>query len=278
VESHRLIEDFMILANEVVAHDLEARELGALYRVHEAPSAEKIVELAETLQPLGINVPTRKRAKPSDLQAILDAPRGPEARMLVSTLVLRTLQKARYDTENLGHFGLASAGYTHFTSPIRRYPDLIVHRLLAAALLDGRPLTEMELETLPAVAEQSSARERTAEEAERATVALKKVEFMERHLGDTFSGRISGVAPFGLFVTLEDYFVEGLVHVRSLEDDFYDFNQGKYALVGSRSGRSYDLGQRLEVQVAKVDKEARHIDFLAIRKLAARLTPPAAPL
>jgi ribonuclease R len=276
-ESHRLIEDYMILANEVVANDLEARELPTLYRVHERPSTEKVAELAEALQPLGISVPTRKRAKPSDLQALLAAPREPEARMLVSTLVLRTLKKALYETENIGHFGLASGGYTHFTSPIRRYPDLVVHRVLAAAFMGGRPLTEEERETLDAVAEQSSAREQTAEEAERATIALKKVEFMERHLGDSFHGRISGVAPFGIFVTLEDYFVEGLIHVRTLEDDFYDFNAGRYALVGARSGRSYQLGERLEVQVARVDKEARHIDFLAIRKLSARLRPSSAP-
>jgi ribonuclease R len=276
-ESHRLIEDYMILANEVVANDLEARELGAIYRIHEVPSAEKVEELAEALKPLGINVPIRKRAKPSDMQALLDAPREPEARLLVYTLVLRTLKKARYDTDNLGHFGLASGGYTHFTSPIRRYPDLVVHRLLAAAFMGGPQLTDTEREALDAVAEQSSEREQIAERAERATVALKKVEFMERYLGDTFSGRITGVAPFGLFVTLEDYFVDGLVHIRTLEDDFYDFNQGRYALVGGRTGRSYQLGERLEVQVARVDKEARQIDFLAIRKLAARLTPSSAP-
>jgi len=267
-ESHRLIEDYMILANEVVANDLEAREVHTLYRVHEPPSTEKIVELAEALEPLGVTVPTRKRPKPRDIQAILDAPRGPEAHTLVSTLVLRTLTKARYDTENLGHFGLASGGYTHFTSPIRRYPDLVVHRVLAAAFLGGEPLTEGQGEALDAVADQSSAREQAAEAAERATVALKKVEFMERHLGDTFHGRITGVAPFGLFVTLEEYFVEGLVHVRTMEDDFYAFNQGRYALIGSRSGRSYRLGERLEVQVVRVDKEARHIDFLALQKLA----------
>lgn len=267
-ESHRLIEDYMILANEVVANDMEALDADGLYRVHEAPSSEKLVELAEALEPLGIDVPVRKRPKPRDIQALLDAPRGPEAHTLVSTLVLRTLAKARYDTENLGHFGLASGGYTHFTSPIRRYPDLVVHRVIAAAFLGGAPLTEREREALPTVADLSSAREQAADEAERATVALKKVEFMERHLGDVFSGRITGVAPFGVFVTLDDYFVEGLVHVRTLEDDFYDFNQGRYALIGSRSGRSYRLGERLEVQVVKVDKEARHIDFLALKKLS----------
>jgi ribonuclease R len=266
-ESHRLIEDYMILANEVVASDLEARGLETLYRVHEPPAAEKIEELAEALEPLGIAVPKRKSAKPRDLQQLLVEPRQPELHTLVSTLVLRTLKKARYDTRNLGHFGLASGGYAHFTSPIRRYPDLVVHRVLAAAFLDGPPLTEAEAEALEAVAVHTSEREQAAEAAERATVDLKKVEFMERHLGDTFSGRVSGVAPFGFFVRLEAYFVEGLVHVRSLEDDYYDFRPGGYALVGSRSGRSFRLGERVEVQVMRVDKEARHIDFLAIRKL-----------
>ena len=182
-ESHRLVEDYMILANEVVANDLEAKELDALYRVHEPPSSERVVELAEALEPLGISVPTRKRAKPRDMQELLDAPREPEVHTLVSTLVLRTLKKARYDTQNSGHFGLASGGYTHFTSPIRRYPDLVVHRVLAAAFLGGLPLTDPQREALEAVAVQTSAREVAAEEAERATVALKKVEFMERHLG-----------------------------------------------------------------------------------------------
>ncbi|MGD8871917.1 MAG: ribonuclease R, partial [Gemmatimonadota bacterium] len=267
-ESHRLIEDYMILANEVVATELEERDVDALYRIHEPPSGEKLEDLAQALEPLGISVPVRSRPKPKDFQALLAAPRTPEAHTLVSTLVLRALTKARYDTENLGHFGLASDAYTHFTSPIRRYPDLVVHRVLAGELLGGTPLTDAEREALDAVAEQASQREQAAAEAERATVELKKVEFMERHLGETFEGRVTGVAPFGFFVTLDRYFVEGLVHVRTLEDDYYDFSIGGYALVGSRTGRSFRLGERLEVQVVKVDKEARHIDFLALRKLA----------
>ncbi len=263
--SHRLIEDFMILANEVVASDLEARDLGGLYRVHEPPSAAKAEELRDALAPLGIDVPRRKSLKPSDIQRVLEAPRGPEAHDLVSSLVLRTLAKARYDSENLGHFGLASSGYTHFTSPIRRYPDLIVHRVLAATFLDGLPPGDLDGEALARIAETSSEREQAAAEAERATVALKKVEFMERHLGDEFDGRITGVAPFGVFVTLDRYFVDGLLHVRSLEDDYYQFSARDYALIGERRGKRYRLGDRLRVQVSRVDKEARHIDFLAVR-------------
>jgi ribonuclease R len=200
------------------------------------------------------------------MQALLKAGRNPEERSLVSSLVLRTLTKARYEPENLGHFGLASGGYAHFTSPIRRYPDLVTHRAIAAAFAEGAALPEGTEEGLQAVADWSSLREQGAEEAERATVALKKVEFMERHLGEVFTGRVSGVVPFGIFVTLEDYFVDGLVHVRSLEDDFYRYSPKDYALVGERRGRRYRLGDRLEVQVSRVDKEARHIDFLAIRK------------
>jgi ribonuclease R len=167
--------------------------------------------------------------------------------------------------ENLGHFGLASGGYTHFTSPIRRYPDLVVHRVIAAAFTGGEPPRDLDLEALARIAETSSEREQAADEAERATVALKKVEFMERHLGDVFTGRVTGVTSFGVFITLDEYFVDGLLHVRSLEDDFYRFSPRDYALVGERRGRRYRLGDRVRVQVSRVDKEARHIDFTAVR-------------
>jgi ribonuclease R len=264
-ESHRLIEDYMILANEVVAQDMEARGLDGLYRVHEPPAPEKLEELKALLSAQGLEVPRRKSLRPKDVQILLEAVR-PEQKDMVSSLLLRTLAKARYDTENLGHFGLASSGYTHFTSPIRRYPDLVVHRVIAASFLGGEPLDDEEREALGSIAASSSEREQAADEAERATVALKKVEFMERHLGDVFTGRITGVASFGVFVTLDDYFVDGLVHVRAMEDDFYELRPREQALVGERRGRRYRLGDRIEVQVARVDKEARRIDFLATGK------------
>jgi len=265
--SHRLVEDFMILANEVVANDMEARAAPALYRVHEPPSREKIEELGELLQRFNLSVPKRKKLKPRDVQQLLEAVRGRPEEMLVSTAVLRSLTKARYDPENLGHFGLASQAYLHFTSPIRRYPDLVVHRALADAFLQGLPAA-MDADALEAAAVRSSERERAAEEAERASVAMKKVEFMERHLGDRFAGRISSVTSFGFFVTLEEYFVDGLVHVSGLSDDYYRFDERAYALVGERRGRRYRLGDRLEVQVSRVDKEARQIDFVPIRALS----------
>jgi ribonuclease R len=265
-ESHRLIEDFMILANEVVARDMEALAAPALFRVHEPPSREKVEELSELLERFGLTVPKRKKLKPRDAQRLLEAVRGRPEEALVSTAVLRSLTKARYDPENLGHFGLASEAYLHFTSPIRRYPDLVVHRAVADAFLGGLSAA-MDPEALDSVAERSSARERAAEEAERASVAMKKVEFMERHLGETFAGRISSVTGFGFFVTLEQFFVDGLVHVSGLSDDYYRFDERAYALVGERRGRRYRLGDRLEVQVSRVDKEARHIDFVPVRDL-----------
>ena len=267
LESHRLIEDFMVLANEVVAADMEAREIGALYRVHEPPSRERADELRELLGRIGHRLPNRKSLTPRDLQSLLRAVRGRHEAALVSNVVLRSLAKARYDTNSLGHFGLASPAYLHFTSPIRRYPDLVVHREVVRTLIRGEPARSWESGELASVADATSAREQAAAEAERSSVALKKVEFMERHLGDEFDGRIAGVAAFGFFVTLERYFVDGLVHVNSLRDDFYRLRQETYALVGDRGRRVYRLGDRVRVQVARVDKEARHVDFLLIRTL-----------
>ena len=267
LESHRLIEDFMVLANEVVAGDMEGRDVAALYRVHEPPSSERAEELRELLGRIGHRLPNRKSLTPRDLQSLLQAVQGRREAALVSKVVLRSLAKARYDANNLGHFGLASSAYLHFTSPIRRYPDLVVHREVVRSLIRKQPARSWESGELASIADAASAREQAAAEAERSSVALKKVEFMERHLGDEFDGEISGVAAFGFFVTLERYFVDGLVHVNSLRDDFYRLRQETYALVGDRGRRVYRLGDRVRVQVARVDKEARHVDFLLMRTL-----------
>lgn len=265
--AHRLIESYMVLANEVVAADMESRDLPTMYRIHEKPSREKLEALAATLATFGIRLPRRASIKPGDMQQVLETVKGRQEEALISNLVLRSLAKAIYHPENVGHFGLASTAYLHFTSPIRRYPDLVVHRGLAGALIHGGGVPLPEVDDLTIAADRCSAREQAAAEAERASVAMKKVEFMEQHLGDTFAGRVSGVAAFGFFVTLEDFFVDGLVHVSGLDDDYYHFRERQHLLEGERGGRSYRLGDRVEVQVARVDKEARHVDFRVIRKL-----------
>ena len=268
LESHRLVEDFMILANEVVAADMETRELFAIYRIHEPPMRESTEGLRELLTRVGYGLPKRRSLKPKDLQRLLDQVRGRPVEALISRVVLRSLSKARYDTRNLSHFGLASPAYLHFTSPIRRYPDLMVHREIIRSLILEEEHTRPDLETLQSIAERSSLREKEAAEAERASVALKKVEFMEKHLGEEFIGQISGVAAYGFFVTLDTYFVDGLVHVNSLRDDFYLLDRDAHAIIGERGQRQYRIGDRVRVQVSRVDKEARHVDFSLVRKMA----------
>ena len=262
LESHRLVEDFMLLANEIVATEAVKRRIPILYRVHEPPTAQKVETLREFLASLGQALPKRA-LRPGDLEKVIERVRGRPEEGLVNTVVLRSMQRARYASDSLGHFGLALEHYCHFTSPIRRYPDLMTHRIVVRALIEGRPVPESwGGEELAAVAERSSAREQAAAEAERDSVELKKIEFMERHLGDWFDGTIAGVVAFGFFVLLDDFFVEGLVHVNALRDDYYEFRGEEYSLVGDRRGRRFRLGDRVRVQVARVDKEERKIDFL----------------
>ncbi|HZD04026.1 MAG TPA: RNB domain-containing ribonuclease, partial [Longimicrobiales bacterium] len=261
LESHRLIEDFMLLANEVVATEGTRRRLPMLYRVHEPPTREKMDSLRAFLASIGHALP-RREIQPRDLQEVLERVEGRPEESLVSTVILRSMQRARYAPENLGHFGLAAENYAHFTSPIRRYPDLLTHRVVVRALVEGRDVPESwGGEELQGIAERASARERAADDAERDSVELKKIEFMERHLGDRFDGTVSGVTSFGFFVLLDDVFVEGLVHVNALHDDYYEFREGEYALVGDRTGRRFRLGDRVRIEVARIDREERHVDF-----------------
>ena len=262
LESHRLIEDFMLLANETVARESEKRNLPIPFRVHESPSPDKAQELKRFLGTLGYNLPNRG-LKPKDLQKILKAVEGKPEAGLVSTVVLRSMARARYQPENLGHFGLGATTYTHFTSPIRRYPDLLVHRVVVRGLIEGGHIpVAWGGDALAQASERSSMTEGLAAEAERDSVALKKAEFMERHLGEEFSGTVSGVTTFGVFVLLDDYFVDGLIHVNSLMDDYYVLHESEYALVGERKGRRFRLGDPLTVQVARVDRLERKIDFI----------------
>ncbi len=258
--AHQIIEEFMLAANETVASHLEDRGIPLPYRIHEEPDEDKIADLAEFLASLGITLPAGKKLRPLHLQKALAAARDSSVQALVNTVVLRTMKQARYSAENTGHFGLASDTYTHFTSPIRRYPDLMVHRILKGALR-GASEPDDEGETLAEAAAHCSKRERTAMEAERDVVTMLKLIFMQDKLGETFAGIITGVSAFGFFVQLKDLFVEGLVHVSTLADDYYHYIEKLHCLRGERKKRVYRIGDAVRVQVDRIDRERKRIDF-----------------
>jgi len=267
LESHRLVEEFMLLANETVARHLKRAKFPTLFRVHEDPAEKKLEELQVVLGRFGYSlyVDDSGRVPPRQLQRVLAQASGKPEETILNTLVLRSLARARYDEHPLGHYGLALKDYTHFTSPIRRYPDLVVHRTLRILSKEQkRPLSDMVRyrEWMADTAVHSSERERIAEGAERDSVELKKIQFMERHVGEVFGGVVTGVNSFGFFVELEDFYVSGLVHINNLSDDYYEFEEEEYSLVGSSTGRRFTLGDRVTVQVLSVNKELRQIDFL----------------
>ncbi|MGH9256625.1 MAG: ribonuclease R [Vicinamibacterales bacterium] len=262
--AHRIIEEFMLLANETVAAHLVAHDRPALHRVHEAPDEQKVEDFEGFITTLGYSLGARGHAlRPKHFQKLVDRIRGEPVERPIAALMLRTMQKARYDASPLGHFGLAAEHYTHFTSPIRRYPDLVVHRMLRQSRSD--PLTDerrAELEEeLPEVARHASEMERRADEAERELLQWKKVRFMADKVGDEFHGFITGVAAFGLFVELVEHYVEGLVHVSSMADDYYRFIEQQHMLRGENAKRVYRLGDKVLVQVVRVDMERRQVDL-----------------
>jgi len=271
--AHQLIEEFMLAANEAVATYITGRAIPFLYRIHENPDPAKLISFQEFVYGFGYEFPlVAERVNPSELQRLLAQAAGrPEERMLNYAL-LRCMKQARYAAENLGHFGLASKCYCHFTSPIRRYPDLVVHRILRAALAlegqQGSKRAERELATATArldeIAEHTSKRERVAMEAERDVVELKKVQFMQRHLGEEFNGFITGVTGFGFFVELEELFVEGLVHITTLDDDLYSFIEKQHSLIGRRSKQVFRIGDAARVKVAAVVPATRRIEFVLV--------------
>jgi len=251
--AHQMIEEFMLAANEAVARELARRGLAFLHRVHEPPAADSVTALARFLEGFGLRLKlTEGRPTPAAFQAVLEQVQGRPEERLVNTVLLRSMQQARYAAEPLGHFGLATDCYTHFTSPIRRYPDLVVHRILGG---DRVP------PDLVAIAEESSRRERVAMEAEREIVQLKKIQFMQDKVGGVYDGFVSGVVPFGFFVELRDVFVEGLVHVTAL-DDFYEHVEAQHLLRGRRTRQTYRVGDPVTVRVAGVSVERRAIDFV----------------
>ncbi len=261
--AHRMIESFMLAANEAVAAFLTAMRVPIPYRVHEAPDPDALVELARFLEGFGLRLEQRgETVRPVAFQRVLERVAGRPEERLVNTVMLRTMKQARYAAANAGHFGLAAGCYTHFTSPIRRYPDLVVHRLLAAHLGGDRAALAASAGELEAVSEESSRRERDAMDAEREVVQLKKVQFMQDKIGETYTGFVSGVVPFGFFVEMERWFVEGLVHVATLTDDRYDYVEHRHLLQGRRRGRVFRLGDAVRVRVASISVERKQIDFV----------------
>ena len=262
----KIIEDFMLAANETVASDFYWRELPFVYRTHENPDTEKIQKLSTFINNFGYTLHIgADEVHPKELQKLLQKIDGTKEEALISRLTLRSMKQARYTIDNTGHFGLAADCYCHFTSPIRRYPDLQIHRIIKESLR-GR-LNEKRIDhyehILPEVAKHSSEMERRADEAERETVKLKKVQYMEQHIGEAFEGVISGVTEWGFFVELENT-VEGLVRVTELTDDFYQYYEDTYELVGEATNRRYKLGQKVQVRVEHCDRIMRTIDFALV--------------
>ena len=262
--AHRIIEEFMLLANETVAQHLAEHDVPTLYRVHEEPDPLKVAEFEEFVTTLGYSLAAPPDGvKPKHFQKLVEKMKGTPEEKPIAFLMLRTMQKARYDEQNLGHFGLAADHYTHFTSPIRRYPDLVVHRTLRESRhgLMNEERTDELTDDLPEIARHTSERERRADDAERELVQWKKVRFMADKVGDEFDGYITGVTAFGLFIELIEHFVEGLVHVSTMADDYYRFVERAHILHGENTGRVFRLGDRVTVQVIKVDMERRQIDL-----------------
>jgi ribonuclease R len=262
--AHRIIEEFMLLANETVASHLEDNGVPALHRVHEPPDAKKVEDFEAFITTLGYSLAARGRAlTPKHFQKLVERIQGTPEERPIAALMLRTMQKARYDAASLGHFGLAAEHYTHFTSPIRRYPDLVVHRMLRESRRGPVPAARLEElnEDLPEAARHASEMERRAAEAERELLQWKKVRFMSGKVGDEYEGYITGVAPFGLFIELVEHYVEGLVHVSSMADDYYRFVEQEHTLRGEHTKKVYRLGDRVGVQVVRVDLERRQIDL-----------------
>jgi ribonuclease R len=257
--AHQIIEEFMIAANEAVAHFMEEKGFPFIYRIHEPPKKEAIDEFRRFISHLGYKMKKESDHSPKEFQRVLSDIKGRPEERVVNEILLRSMKWAKYSAKNLGHFGLASDGYTHFTSPIRRYPDLIVHRLLKRVL--SKKEVKIPEEVLANQADHLSQRERVAMEAEREILGRYRVRFMKDKIGEEFEGIISGVAAFGFFVELRDIFVEGLVRVTSLHDDYYQYHEKNYCLTGERTHKTFRIGDEVKVRVDRVDVERRHIDF-----------------
>lgn len=264
-EAESLIEEFMLAANETVAAHYHNLEVPFVYRIHEEPTLEKIVDLSGFLAVFGYYLKgITNKLYPKAFQETLDKVKGSKQERIISTMMLRSMRHARYSTDALGHFGLAAEYYSHFTSPIRRYPDLAIHRVIKEMIHNGNRLSAKRskalLDRLEDYAERSSVRELVAEEAERESVDMKKVEYMLSYVGEEFDGVVNGVTPFGLFIELHNL-VEGLVHISTMDDDYYIFDEKMLALLGERTRRNFTIGDPVRVKIVRANVETRQIDM-----------------
>ncbi len=268
-EAHRLIEECMIAANICAAKILKKHKIPTLYRNHEGPNSDKLPNLAEFLSSFGISL-TAEKPTPEDYANIIEQIKGRPQFAMIQTVILRSLLQANYSPDSkTGHFGLALGDYAHFTSPIRRYPDLLVHRGIKYWIRQGKKGNfDYDLARITSLGESCSRYERRADDATRDAADWLKCEYLQKHIGQQFSGIVTGVTSFGLFVQLEDLLIDGLVHVTALKRDYYQFDPIRHRLVGEMTKRSYQLGDRLQVEVARVDMEERKIDFDLIKSLS----------
>ena len=267
LDAHRLVEECMLLANMTVARHVGAPKkqeepLPFLYRVHDLPDPGKMRELGTFVRQFGYSLDAKDGVSSRELQKLLDRVEGSEVENVINEVALRTMAKAVYSPKNIGHYGLAFTHYAHFTSPIRRYPDLVVHRLLEEYARGAAPRRVEEIrQRLPEIARHSSDREKVANEAERASVKVMQVEYMKRHVGDEFAGVVTGVTNFGLFVEINELLVQGMIPLRDLSDDYYLFDEKHYSLRGRSGGKTYRLGDAVRIRVVAVHDEERTIDF-----------------
>lgn len=265
-DTHKLVEDFMLLANrEVATYMHTANKANAraafVYRIHDAPDREKIVNLATFVKALGFELKNKDgETTAEDITRMLRSVEGSPAEMLVKTAAIRSMSKAIYSTTNIGHFGLAFEFYTHFTSPIRRYPDLMVHRLLQRYLEKGQ-IEQDEIIKYQMLCDDSSEREMEAAEAERASIKYKQVEYMQEHIGEEFDAIVSGVSEWGIYVEEVNTKAEGMVKLRDMKDDFYELNEKLYAIVGQKTGKKYSLGDKVRIKLVSADPERKTLDF-----------------
>jgi len=270
LDTHKLVEDFMLLANKEVAkyiiteHEKRKEAPLGIYRNHDLPTAERLADLSIFLKALGYDLDVKnKQVTPKDIQNIITEATGDANEQLIKTATIRSMAKAVYGTANIGHFGLAFKYYTHFTSPIRRYPDLLVHRILQDTL-DAKKTDDRKAAYYMKAAKQSSDREVSASEAERASIKYKQVEYMVAHIGKEFDGVITGVTDWGIYVEEAETKCEGMVKLRDLNDDFYTLNQKAYTVTGSNTGKKFTLGDKVRIKVLGADMEKRMIDYMFV--------------